>query len=225
VSVTIYWDRESTITDPEGGDTIVTESGDLTFDVLVSETYSMLATVTSHAVEEGAPITDHINVQQDRESMELIISDSPMDVAMVDGAAVTDLDLGNGQVASVLQVPDNTSRSADAFLTLRSLLSRGFLVDVEGARRPMEGWVIESVSTPRRVEDTGALVCTVSFVEIRTATFEEIDAPAPRVERARNRRDQGRNNAQEGADGTAANSPGSRSSVLNNLAEGARGLL
>ena len=192
MSATISWSRETTRREPAGGDVVITESGSLICDIVTSETYDVSAAVTSHVVEVGTPVTDHIRANADRCTMEVYISESPLVLSHVPGAAMRDVELGSGGNASVVGVPAGTTRAADALRTLQMLCTRGFQVDVEGARIPIVGWVIESVSAPRDPETAGAFVALVTMVEFRTAEFEEIDAPSPRVERGRNRRDRGR---------------------------------
>lgn len=50
----------------------------LEFDATLSETHSSAATPTDHAVEEGASVTDHVQAELERVSLEGIISNTPL---------------------------------------------------------------------------------------------------------------------------------------------------
>jgi hypothetical protein len=214
--ITISWNRERTVTTPEGGDEILDDLGELSFDVLETETYDVSATVTSLVVETGAPITDHIRPNQDREVLVGIVSNSPLRISST--ASYSDVSLPSGGVASVLSYHGSETRTAGAFEKLRALCRDGVLVDVEGGRRVIEGWAIESISAPREVDSAGALVCTVSLVEIQTAEFEEIDVPSPRVERGRRSKDRGRERAADtGDESSTPAGPRQRASALSQL--------
>jgi hypothetical protein len=197
MAVTIRWSSETNLRLPDGGDQAVAINESLVLDILTSENYEVTTQVTALVVEEGVPITDHVRPMQDRETLEVMVSESPTLITLVDGTTVEDIELPGGGVASVITVPEDTTRTADAFETLRTLSRDGVRVDVEGLRRPVEGWLIETISAPRESETAGVLVCSMTLVELRVAEFEEVDAPSPRVERRRNRRDNGRRTLQE----------------------------
>lgn len=214
--ITITWNRERTITTPEGGDEIFEDRGELSFDILETGTYDVSAAVTSLVVEAGAPITDHIRPNQDRETLQVVISDSPLLISST--ASYSDVSLPSGGVASVLSYSGSETRTAGAFEKLRALCRDGVLVDVEGGRRIIEGWAIESISAPWEVDSAGALVCTVSLVEIQTAEFEEVDVPSPRVERGRRSSEQGRKRAADTEnDSSTSADPEARASALSQL--------
>ena len=228
MSLTLTWERETTRARPEGGDDLIIESGSLVCDIVTSETWDVGADVTSQVVEEGTPITDHIRPQQSRATFEVWVSESPVLTSLVEGAEHRDLELPSGGSASVLQVPDGTTRGADALRTLEMLCTRGFLVDIDGARIPIVGWALQSVSMPRDPDASGAFSALITAVEVRTAEFETVSAPSPRVERGRSRSSEGRESPEDGSDDDASNDPANREqsvSVLHEALSGALGNL
>ena len=195
--ITISWVEESTGQLPEGGDAFNFEFGTLNLDIAEADNYEVASLVTEHSVEGREQINDHHVPQLDRASVDVVVSESPSARTIGEGTTISDIELGTGKSASVITVPDGTTRTADIFDELRRLTKDGVEVDVEGLRRPIEGWLIESVSSPRSVETAGALICTLAFVEVSIASVSEVDAPSPRVERGRQGRDRGRQRPSE----------------------------
>jgi hypothetical protein len=184
---------------PEGGDALVTEFGELNLDICTSDTYDVSSLLPVHVVEGSAPISDSQRPGNDTVTFEAYVSERVSDIRTVEGSRLESIELSNGSRASAISVPEGTNRRQEAFDTLRDLCRSGQPIDVTGLRRTIEGWQIESVSSPRTVDDAGALVCQISMKERRVAVLEEVDAPAPRVERGRRNANAGR--ADERTDG------------------------
>ena len=195
----LSWETEATVLLPEGGEAIRTTSEVLELDIIESDSYPVMARITAHAVEEGVSVTDHTEPEQDRPTAEAAISDRPMDVLMVeDSTSIVETAAGRKFLA--INPPEGTTRKADAFEELRELVRNGTLVNVEGMIRPLENYQIESVTTPRSTATSGLLSVSLVFVEHRTAVTATATAPAPRVERGRNRQNRGRQSAGRGSD-------------------------
>jgi hypothetical protein len=206
--MTIYWSEVLTEQLPEGGDRESTVMSQVYLDIIESDMYSVAAQVTSHAVEEGINISDHVRPAQDRATASVIVSNRHTTTFFVAGShgAIT---LNDGSEVTGIIAPDGTDRSGDVHSTLRRLCREGIEVDVDGLQRPVEAWLIESVSAPRSVETAGALVCDIAFVEIRYAEVSEVSgtyAPSPRVERGRRRRDRGTAGEESTDEGTPISS-------------------
>ena len=135
-----------------------------------------------------------------------------------DGALASTLELPSGARAAVITQSPGTDRRQDAFETLRDLCRNGTPISAQGLRREIEGWQIEAVSSPRSVDDAGSLVCEVTIQERRVAVLEEVDAPAPRVERGRRPANAGRAESGEGTDGAADGAPADRDQDTSSLA-------
>lgn len=222
--MTITWASSDTVQLPEGGDSSTMEFGRLDLDIVEQDSYDVAASITSHAVESGISITDHMRPEQDRATVTALVSGRQSTLTLgIDGVMAGSIDLGDGATATGIVVPEGLDRIGDVHTTLRQLCRDGTEVDVEGLRRPIQGWLIERVSSPRTVEDSGLLVAEITFVEVRYADTEEVDAPSPRVERGRARRDTGREQVTPVADEDVEADPADRRSSLARLADGVAG--
>lgn len=197
----LLWVENQTRQGLAGGDIVDYSFGLLDLDVVESDNYEASSTLTTHTVEEGIPVTDNRSLHADRYSVMVYVSERPASITLVDGATMTPVELTNGQSVPVVTPPEGTTRKADAFDALLGLVHNANLVSVEGSTVDLEDWVLEHASFPRTVDDSGLLVSELSFVEYRTVTFEEVDVPAPRVERGRRRSSRG--NQQNRTDGDA----------------------
>ena len=218
--IRLYWTEAQTSREPDGGDAVDLEFGLLVLDILEAESYEISSMITEHSVESREQITDHQVPQIDRVSVDVVVSErvSSLDLG-VDGASRSTVDLGGGRSATAITAPDGTTRTADAFDTLRRLCREGLEVDVQGLRRDLEGWLISSVSDRRDTQTAGALTCTITLQEVSTASASEIDAPAPRVERARRNSNRGRQRGRETSDAEVSGDPEDRASDVERIRE------
>ena len=216
MSATLYWSERDSRALPEGGDSETLVVGELELDLVEQDTYDVAATVTAHAVEQGVAVSDHVIPQQDRATVTVLVSGRQSTTRLIEGARHGTFERSNEDEGTGVIVPEGSDRRGDVHDTLRRLCRGGVEVDVDGLRRPIEGWLLESVSSPRTVETTGLLVCDLTLVEVRYAEVEEVEAPSPRVERGRQRRDRGRQ-AGTPTEGTASAEAGQRESVLHSL--------
>ena len=224
MSLTIYWSETTEWRNPYGGDTEELTVGQLDLDIVESDSFDMASNITAHAMEAGVPVTDHIRPEQDRASCTVNVSGRQHTTTFVEGATHGTVELEDGTEIAGIVVPEDTDRIGDCLTSLRRLCRDGIEVDVDGLQRPIEGWAIERVSAPRTMETAGLLVCDIAFVELRFAELEEADAPSPRVERGRRRRDQGRAGTEEGEDEDVSNSPANRAESTERLRSAASGI-
>jgi len=190
--ITITWFDEATRTLPEGGDRLELTTGVLDLDILETDTYDAEVMITDHSVERSSPVQDHVVQKSDRVAFTAIVSCRQSSTRLVEGAEVGPVELADGSEVQTIIVPEGTDRKGDVLDQLVELMKNGTEIDVEGLQRDIFGWMIERVSAPRTVETSGLLVCDISIKEIRKAEVEEVEAPSPRVERGRRRRDRGR---------------------------------
>ena len=189
--IEIYWTEQRSRQLPEGGDSEELTIELLQLDIAEQDTYDVATEITSHAVEAGVPISDHATPQQDRAMVTVMVSGRQSTTRFVEGTRAGSFDAQDDITGAGIIVPDN-DRVGEVHTTLRRLCREAIEVDVDGLRRPIEGWLIESVSSPRNVETSGLLVCDISLVEVRYAETEDVEAPSPRVERGRRSRNRGR---------------------------------
>ena len=191
--LTISWVTPQTTRLPEGGDLRETPFEELALDIVSEDTYDVATLVTEHAIEssDGAdvPITDHVSPTSDRASATVYVSDVPG--TRTPGATRVTAELTGGATISLMMLPAGTTRGSDAFETLRTLARNGTRVDVDGLRRPLTGWVIDTVNSPRTTDMSAVMIATITFKEIRIAEIQDVQAPSPRVERGRRRANRG----------------------------------
>jgi len=215
----ISWVTESTVQLPEGGDGVSQVFDELRLDIVESDTYEGVTEYTEDAVE-GSAVTEHATPKLERYQVTAWISERPSRMDLVPGTSrVTPA----GSPVGFITPPEGTARAADTVAMLHELRRNATLVSVEGARLPIEEWVIESVGTPRTADDAGALVANIAFREWRVATLEDVDAPSPTVERGRRRASQGTQTATQASDATPDPAPAARDSTAAALLRSALG--
>ena len=99
---------------------------ELQADLTISESHQRSADVTTHPVESGATISDHVILQPERLSLEGFVTDTP---------------------AAVFAA--NEGRTQDAFDALEELWQEGGVVTVVTARKTYENMVIVDLQLPR----------------------------------------------------------------------------
>lgn len=192
--IRITWTTTERVQEPDGGDSQQISFNTLDLDIVEADSYDVSALVTSHAVEAGVAISDHVVPQQDHAQVTAIVSGRETS-ARFNAAQAGTVTLDDGTEVAGMIPTGESDRRTSAMQTLRDLCRRGVEVDVEGLRLPIEGWHIASVSSPRDLDTAGTLVADISLVEARYVELEEVDAPSPRVERGRRPANAGRSNS------------------------------
>jgi len=190
--LTITWATESTTRSPDGGDAV---SG-LDFQVLyldgiISEGRNKGVDMSVHPIERAQDVTDHIHPKLQVITAECIVSDTPVN------ALVNEED----HVQAVEEQLDD-------------IIDAGIPVDVEDDRKYWEQYIIIDMVIARDANTGDASQINLTFQQLKLADVEFVDAPAPSVERARGRQDNGRRQGQEGGEGTGSTDPSERQSTL-----------
>jgi hypothetical protein len=225
--IRIQWEVDETQRDPDvGGDTLAVTFSELLIDATISETTDISAEATEHPVEEGIDITDHIKPNLLSMQLECIVTNTPAYARLIEGAewATNELILPNqrsGVGARVLTFPTPIDRPVEVVDKLQELIMKGIRVDILDLRLgDVEGWLLIAMSP--EVNRTDSVRFLLTARQIRTAITEEVEAPSPRVERARRNQDRGRQNG-SGENDTERNRVDA--STLRNLADRALPML
>lgn len=128
-------------------------------DATVSETHLSSCDLTENPVEDGAKITDHVQLKPSELTIEGVISDSPLGYAVV----------GNIQnlVRSTKSLFGGSSRSIDAYNDLLLLQkSRQPFTVITGLKR-YENMIMTELSVPRTAQTGNAIHFRASMKEIR----------------------------------------------------------
>lgn len=155
--ITIVWTSTSTITAEVGGDTLEMLFRTLSIDATENERHSARADVTTHAVERGADIADHVRPSLRELSLDCAITSDP----------------------------------GEARETLETLRTSRQLLTVITQTQTYDNMILSLITEQRSHETGDALYVTLEFAEVKIVDSEEVEAPAPRVERGRRRRAKG----------------------------------
>lgn len=172
--------------------------GVIDFDATISEQHTLSVNVTSHPIETGATMTDHIRPNPDSLTLDFFITNTPISIlgAKVEGKRYPKIGMEKvvdspvGKLASVIPgglIPfggllfsKTFDRVSAVYEALAKLVKAGTLVTVYTSIRKYENFVILSVSAPKTAQSGNALTFSVQIQEIRivsTETTGEIPVP------------------------------------------------
>lgn len=182
------------------GALLVAESRTLTFDCTVTEQSRHTAQVTSHPVEAGLPVTDHVRMEPVSLTVQVAASTSPLGVPGAEPDAQRDRKFR----ADVLEI----MRAREVVSILCEL---GWF----------EGFVISSVDDRQDVSTGETYFAGLTLTEVRRASrVVTLVPPDPATERrAQPAQDAGKQNGQA-TDAEAAAAQEVRASVLSSLNDG-----
>lgn len=135
------------------------EIGLVRLDLAASESHQFESSVTRYPVEDGSPMTDHIQNQPDVLSMEGFVTDSPLQTLVESGAR-------NGQTA--FEALEQIHRSREPVRVFTSL-------------KEYEDMALTSLVVPKTRTTGEALRFTASFLKIRkvSSEFVQVENLAP----------------------------------------------
>jgi hypothetical protein len=137
----------------------------LTFDALVSSTYTGNAQVTDHPIEGVADITDHIRAAPKELQLRGIVSDHPI------------LFLASLRATPSVPGTDPATRAEAAFKFLEGVKDRGELVHVSTSMFDYTDMAITSLSITRDRQTANIADISLTLREILVAKTELIKAP------------------------------------------------
>jgi len=140
--------------------------GSISVDASISESHVTSADITENPVEEGAKITDHVQIKPKQLTMTGVISDSPINFAVVDNIT--------GAANTIFNALGKTKRSIDAY---------NRLVDLQNTREPFtvttgltvyNNMILSSLQVDREATKANAIYFTATLQEIRIAKTQAI---------------------------------------------------
>jgi len=134
-------------------------AGAVELDASINETHNSTAEVTSHPVEDGADITDHVRVKPETLSITGVVTNHPLIF-----------------LASLRESP---TRAEEAYGKLRDILIARERISVITSLRQYENMVLTSMQTNRDVNTGNIINVTLNFQEVIIATTESVAAPEP----------------------------------------------
>ena len=217
MTLSISWNSDE---ENAAGETITTTSVEhvLAFDAVTSETHETGSTLTEHAVESGAPISDHKRPNQRKVMIEAIVTNTPIGTPPLSGFGPSPVDFSERKSetagATVRVFSARFDRMSDALDTLDMLATQAITVTISTRVKTYEACQIVNVSAPRSSEDGDSLRFTIEARQVRIAEALRVDVPRPREPRGQDR-------AASGTQATAA-SGAVPESVLSQGLTGAR---
>jgi len=200
--ILISWIAQETTTLAAGGDELEVEYQSIVLDGATSESYATEATATEHPVEEDADITDHLRPHLRRQAFDIVVSahPGPSSPAWQDGWTIDG---------------EEDSRPVRIRRILERLILWGIEVSIETGVQSFDSMLLLGFEEERTAESGDGLKGRLLTREFRRVSTEEVEAPAPRVERGRRRSDRGRQRgAESDSDESVSSGAGDRSTAL-----------
>jgi hypothetical protein len=194
MTISISW---STLEESTDGETLSTSSVEHTprFDAVITETHATGTTPTEHAVESGAPLSDHKRQNQRRITLEAVVTNTPIGRPPESGfdSSPIDFDTTRSEAAgAVVRVYTGTfDRMVAVFDTLDWLATQPIACTVTTRIRTYDAVQIVNVSGMRDPESGDSLKFTIEMVEVRIADSLRVDVPRPREPRGQARGESG----------------------------------
>ena len=175
---------------------------EIEFDCTMRMSDVLSSTVTSHPVETGTPVNDHIRQNQDSLSFDASVTDSPLKLPRTqnvgaqqnlggmsvsyDSITYDALRHGTTQTktatAGVLQFDRPFTRVADVYFELKYISDNGIAVNVQttdqkGGIRDYENMAVLNVTTPHDVADGDSRTFSFQLQNIRIVDTKKVNAP------------------------------------------------
>lgn len=144
-----------------------TETGVLEFDLLLTETHNFQNTVTTHPVENGSEITDHIKNELRNGSLTGMVS--AYSIRFRTFNTVGDL------VADAFSFVDAEQK---AFDTLEKIWRARIPVTITTLMRVYENVAITNISTSRSEADGKSITFSISFRELKQVSLKRLQVEA-----------------------------------------------
>lgn len=204
MTLLISWSTQTTSLDAAGDLQARSVEHTLAFDAVLSETHEGTSVLTEHAVESGAPISDHKRANPDRISIEALVTNTPLDAPPASGYGTSGISTSFNkdeapEGAAVLLFSATFDRISDVVQTLRRLRLESTPVTVSTRIHTYENVQVVGVSTPREPGDGDSVRLNIEFQQVRIAQTRTTDTPAPREPRGTPTTDRGGQEATDAA--------------------------
>ncbi len=149
--------------------------GTVTVDAAVSEKHSFASTPTRNPVEEGAKVTDHVELEPVRLSIQGMISDSPLDFQILNNIAKGDFKaIGKSFKDGLNNSLGKTSRSIEQFEALLQLQKSRQPFEVITGLKIYKDMILTSLDIDRTATTGKALHFTAEMEQIRIVSSQVI---------------------------------------------------
>lgn len=136
--------------------------GGIVFDLLIQESHSLRNIITTHTIEDGSAIADHIRNELRQGALVGIVTNYSIGLNFTEG----------------LTLPGKASRYKDAYDAMVALWRERSLVTIVTQLEVYENVAISSVDVSRAPETGEALQFQVSFQQVKSVSLKEVEVTA-----------------------------------------------
>lgn len=148
--------------------------GEISLDLILTETHSLNAAVTQHPVQDGSTISDHITILPRSGTMRVLVSNFSLSTAEGDAQAAWEEIYAQGQEARKT-LPN---RAADAWEKLKDLVKKRELVKVVTSLEVYEDMALTRVETVRDGDTGDALEIDIDYEQVTKVKLRETKVTA-----------------------------------------------
>jgi len=130
-------------------------------DASVRESHESEAKITDNPIEEGADVTDHVRIMPKRLTMDGVISDTPITLAVISNVS--------GLIGTITDYTESRSLSQEAHDRLLALQETREPITIVTGLRVYENMLIERLTVPRDANTANAIHFMAVFREIQVA--------------------------------------------------------
>lgn len=148
--------------------------GEISLDLILTETHSLNAVVTQHPVQDGSTISDHITILPRSGTMSVLVSNFSLSTAEGDVRADWDEIYDQGESAQK-SLPN---RAEDAWEKLKDLVKTRELVKVVTSLEVYEDVALTRVETTRDGDTGDALEIDIDYEQVTKVKLKETKVTA-----------------------------------------------
>ena len=143
--------------------------GEISLDLILTETHSLNAVVTQHPVQDGSTISDHITILPRSGTMRVLVSNFSLSAAKGDDRADWDEIYDQGEAAQKA-LPN---RGEEAWKKLKDLVKKRELVKVVTSLEVYEDVALTRVETTRDGDTGDALEIDIDYEQVTKVKLKE----------------------------------------------------
>ena len=143
--------------------------GEISLDLILTETHSLNAVVTQHPVQDGSTISDHITILPRSGTMRVLVSNFSLSTARGDARADWDEIYDQGEAAQK-SLPN---RAEEAWKKLKDLVKKRELVKVVTSLEVYEDVALTRVETTRDGDTGDALEIDIDYEQVTKVKLKE----------------------------------------------------
>ena len=148
--------------------------GEISLDLILTETHCLNAVVTQHPVQDGSTISDHITILPRSGTMRVLVSNFSLSAAKGDDRADWDEIYDQGEAAQK-SLPN---RAEEAWKKLKDLVKKRELVKVVTSLEVYEDVALTRVETTRDGDTGDALEIDIDYEQVTKVKLKETKVTA-----------------------------------------------